>query len=118
VRRAVVSGYFTHAAKKDPKEGYMTMVEGNPVFIHPSSALFNKNPEWVLYHELVLTTKEYMRNVMTIEPKVRRTAIELKVQSKVHNMIMEPKVRRTTIELILRNMTIEPNQRHYQRYDT
>jgi ATP-dependent RNA helicase DHX8/PRP22 len=70
VRRAIVSGYFTHAAKKDPKEGYQTMVEGNPVFIHPSSALFNKSPEWVLYHELVLTTKEYMRNIMTIEPKV------------------------------------------------
>lgn len=57
VRRAVVSGYFTHAAKKDPQEGYRTMVEGNPVYIHPSSALFNKSPEWVLYHELVLTTK-------------------------------------------------------------
>lgn len=26
-------------------------------YIHPSSALFNKNPEWLLYHELVLTTK-------------------------------------------------------------
>ncbi|CAM9121225.1 unnamed protein product [Choristocarpus tenellus] len=75
VRRAIVSGYFTHAAKKDPQEGYRTMVEGNPVYIHPSSALFNKSPEWVLYHELVLTTKasnptgEYMRNIMTIEPK-------------------------------------------------
>ena len=66
------------------------MVEGNPVYIHPSSALFNKvggrskevpkknrkaltksqrvlcpkqNPEWLIYHELVMTTKEYMRNV-------------------------------------------------------
>jgi hypothetical protein len=35
-------------------------------YIHPSSALFNKNPEWLLYHELVLTTKEYMRSVMTV----------------------------------------------------
>jgi ATP-dependent RNA helicase DHX8/PRP22 len=69
VRRAIVSGYFANTAKKDPQEGYRTMVEGQPVYIHPSSALFNKNPEWVLYHELVLTTKEYMRNIMTIEPK-------------------------------------------------
>jgi ATP-dependent RNA helicase DHX8/PRP22 len=44
-------------------------VENQPVFIHPSSALFNKNPEWVLYHELVLTTKEYMRNVIAIDAK-------------------------------------------------
>ena len=38
----------------------------NEQYIHPSSALFNKNPEWLLYHELVLTTQEYMRNVMTV----------------------------------------------------
>jgi len=69
VQKAIVAGYFTNSAKKDPQEGYRTMVEGNTVYIHPSSAIFNKNPEWVLYHELVLTTKEYMRNVMAIEPK-------------------------------------------------
>ncbi|RLN53802.1 hypothetical protein BBJ29_008484 [Phytophthora kernoviae] len=69
VRRAIVAGYFANTAKKDPQEGYRTMVEGQPVYIHPSSALFNKSPEWVLYHELVLTTKEYMRNTMTIDPK-------------------------------------------------
>ena len=39
------------------------------VYIHPSSALFNKNPEWLIYHELVLTSKEYMRQVMAVEPK-------------------------------------------------
>ncbi|KAI8847111.1 putative ATP dependent RNA helicase [Chytridium lagenaria] len=55
--------------KKDPQEGYKTMVEGTPVYIHPSSALFNKQPEWVIYHELVMTTKEYMRECIAIEPK-------------------------------------------------
>ena len=29
-----------------------------------------QSPEWVIYHELVLTTKEYMRNILTVEPKV------------------------------------------------
>ncbi|KAJ1959883.1 DEAH-box ATP-dependent RNA helicase prp22 [Dispira parvispora] len=69
VRRAICAGFFTHAAKKDPTEGYKTLVEGTPVFIHPSSALFNKSPEWVIYHELVLTTKEYMREITAVEPK-------------------------------------------------
>ncbi|CAB4391748.1 unnamed protein product [Rhizophagus irregularis] len=69
VRRAICGGFFRHAAKKDPQEGYKTLVEGTPVYIHPSSALFNKGPEWVIYHELVLTTKEYMREVTAIEPK-------------------------------------------------
>ncbi|KAH9822324.1 adenosinetriphosphatase [Melampsora americana] len=69
VRRSICSGYFRHAAKKDPQEGYKTLVEGTPVFIHPSSALFNRAPEWIIYHELVLTTKEYCRDVTAIEPK-------------------------------------------------
>ncbi|CAG8684470.1 17134_t:CDS:10, partial [Gigaspora rosea] len=69
VRRAICGGFFRHAAKKDPQEGYKTLVEGTPVYIHPSSALFNKGPEWVIYHELVMTTKEYMREITAIEPK-------------------------------------------------
>ncbi|KAJ3139705.1 DEAH-box ATP-dependent RNA helicase prp22 [Physocladia obscura] len=69
VRRAICGGFFKNVAKKDPQEGYKTLVEGTPVYIHPSSALFNKQPEWVIYHELVLTTKEYMRECVSIEPK-------------------------------------------------
>lgn len=45
------------------------MVEQTPVFIHPSSALFQRQPDWVIYHELVLTSKEYMREVCAIDPK-------------------------------------------------
>lgn len=69
LRKCICAGFFTNAAKRDPQEGYKTLVDGQPVFIHPSSALFQKNPEWVIYHELVMTTKEYMRNVLVIEPK-------------------------------------------------
>ncbi|KAI0295037.1 P-loop containing nucleoside triphosphate hydrolase protein [Russula brevipes] len=69
VRRAICSGFFRHAAKKDPQEGYKTLVEGTPVYIHPASALFNRAPEWCIYHELILTTREYCHNVLAIEPK-------------------------------------------------
>lgn len=69
VRKAIAAGYFRHAAKKDPQEGYKTLVEGTPVYLHPSSALFQQKPEWVIYHELVMTTKEYMRECTAIEPK-------------------------------------------------
>lgn len=34
VRRAITSGYFRHAAKKDPQEGYKTLTEGTPIFLH------------------------------------------------------------------------------------
>jgi ATP-dependent RNA helicase DHX8/PRP22 len=67
VRKAIVSGFFAHAAKKDPQEGYRTLTDGQPVYIHPSSSLFHTQPEWVIYHEVVLTTKEYMREVLTVE---------------------------------------------------
>lgn len=68
VRKAITAGFFAHAARKDPKEGYRTLVDNHQIYIHPSSALFNRAPEWVVYHELVLTTKEYMREVCAIEP--------------------------------------------------
>ncbi|KAL1410149.1 DEAH-box ATP-dependent RNA helicase prp22 [Vanrija albida] len=69
VRMAICSGFFRNAAKKDPVEGYKTLVEGTPVSIHPSSAIFQRPPEWCIYYELVLTAKEYMHQVTVIEPK-------------------------------------------------
>ncbi|EFJ49720.1 hypothetical protein VOLCADRAFT_104170 [Volvox carteri f. nagariensis] len=67
--KAITSGFFFHTARKDPQEGYKTVVEQQPVYIHPSSSLFQQQPDWVLYHELILTTKEYMREVLAIDPR-------------------------------------------------
>uniref|UniRef100_A0A1I7VSS0 RNA helicase n=3 Tax=Loa loa TaxID=7209 RepID=A0A1I7VSS0_LOALO len=69
IQKAICSGFFRNAAKRDPQEGYRTIVDGQNVYIHPSSALFQNQPEWVVYHELVMTTKEYMREVTAIEAK-------------------------------------------------
>ena len=70
VRLALCAGFFTHVARKDPHDnGYRTLVDNQQVFMHPSSALFPRPPEWVLYHELVLTTREYMREVTAIDSK-------------------------------------------------
>jgi ATP-dependent RNA helicase DHX8/PRP22 len=63
VQKAICSGFFRNASKRDPQEGYRTIVDGQTVYIHPSSSLFQNQPEWVVYHELVQTTKEYMREV-------------------------------------------------------
>ena len=69
VRKALCTGFFRNSARKDPQEGYKTLVEGTPVYMHPSSALFGKPAEHVIYHTLVLTTKEYMHCATVIEPK-------------------------------------------------
>ena len=69
VRRALCAGLFRNAARKDPQEGYKTLTEGTPVYMHPSSALFGKAAEHVIFHTLLLTTKEYMQCTTSIEPK-------------------------------------------------
>ncbi|KAK3946365.1 P-loop containing nucleoside triphosphate hydrolase protein [Diplogelasinospora grovesii] len=75
VRKALCAGFFRNAARKDSEAGtgagsYKTLLEGTPIYLHPSSALFGKHAaEWVVYHELVLTTREYMRWTTSIEPK-------------------------------------------------
>jgi ATP-dependent RNA helicase DHX8/PRP22 len=69
IQKAICAGYFVNAAKKDPQEGYKTLVDQQPVYIHPSSSLYYKQPAWCIYHQLVLTSKEYMREVLAIKPE-------------------------------------------------
>ena len=67
VRKAITAGYFFNAAKID-KNCYKNLADDNCVYIHPSSVLFNKNAEWIVYHELVFTSKEYLREITVIDP--------------------------------------------------
>ncbi|CDR95413.1 Probable pre-mRNA-splicing factor ATP-dependent RNA helicase [Babesia bigemina] len=67
VAKSVCAGFFHHSARRDPQEGYRTILDQQNVFIHPSSALYNRSPEYVVYHELVMTTKEYMRDLTTVK---------------------------------------------------
>jgi ATP-dependent RNA helicase DHX8/PRP22 len=69
VRKALCSGFFRNSARKSQEGNYMTMVENTPVYLHPSSAIFGRPAEHVIYHVLVETTKEYMHCVSVIEPK-------------------------------------------------
>lgn len=72
VRRALCAGFFRNTARRDTSAGagsYQTLVENTAVYLHPSSALYGKSTEWVVYHELVLTTREYMHWCTGIEPK-------------------------------------------------
>lgn len=68
IRKCFVSGFFYNAARLGKNGLYRTVKNAHTVMIHPSSLLFKVQPEWVVYHELVLTTKEFMRNVIAIEP--------------------------------------------------
>ncbi|ODM92125.1 putative pre-mRNA-splicing factor ATP-dependent RNA helicase DHX16 [Orchesella cincta] len=67
IRKAVTAGYFYHTAKLGENGQYRTVKHQQQVMIHPNSALFEDIPRWVIYHELVFTTKEYMRQTIEIE---------------------------------------------------
>ncbi|MCO5586888.1 hypothetical protein L7F22_040833 [Adiantum nelumboides] len=70
VRKALCSGYFRKCGKKDPQEGYKCLAEGGQtIYIHPSSSLFNRPPDMLIYHEVILSSKEWAREVTAIEPQ-------------------------------------------------
>mmetsp|Transcript_34422 Transcript_34422/g.60356 ORF Transcript_34422/g.60356 Transcript_34422/m.60356 type:complete len:948 (+) Transcript_34422:2730-5573(+) len=67
IRKALLSGFFFNCASLTKAGLYRTIKHNSVVHIHPSSLYFDQVPHWVSYFELVLTTKEYMRQVMEIE---------------------------------------------------
>ena len=68
VRKTLVTGFFMNAAKRDSQVGYKTITGNTIVGIHPSSSLYGKEYDYVMYHSLVMTNKEYMSQVSSIEP--------------------------------------------------
>ncbi|KAJ8907632.1 hypothetical protein NDN08_007742 [Rhodosorus marinus] len=67
--KAIASGFFYNATRLEKGGTYRTLKNPHTVHIHPSSCLFKseKLPRWLIYHELVFTTKEFMRQVIQIE---------------------------------------------------
>ena len=67
IRKAVTAGYFYHTSKLSKGGNYKTVKHNQTVMVHPNSSMFEDLPRWVIYHELVFTTKEYMRNCIEIK---------------------------------------------------
>jgi ATP-dependent RNA helicase DHX8/PRP22 len=76
VRKAFVSGFFKNSAKKSTNHGhndedgvFKTLNDNLSVYIHPSSSLYKvPGVEYVIYHTLVLTNKEYMHCTTKVDP--------------------------------------------------
>ncbi|XP_019153237.1 PREDICTED: pre-mRNA-splicing factor ATP-dependent RNA helicase DEAH1-like isoform X3 [Ipomoea nil] len=69
IKKCITSGFFPHSAKLQKNGSYRTVKHPQTVHIHPSSGLAQVLPRWVVYHELVLTSKEYMRQVTELKPE-------------------------------------------------
>ncbi|KAJ7164640.1 pre-mRNA splicing factor [Mycena crocata] len=71
VQKALTAGYFYNTAQLQKSgDSYRTLKTNHTVYIHPSSSLFQFQPpvKTLLYYELVMTSKSYMRQVMEIKP--------------------------------------------------
>ncbi|XP_043691345.1 pre-mRNA-splicing factor ATP-dependent RNA helicase DEAH7 [Telopea speciosissima] len=71
VRQAICSAYFHNSARLKGVGEYVNCRNGMPCHLHPSSALYGLGytPDYVVYHELILTTKEYMQCATAVEPQ-------------------------------------------------
>ncbi|KAJ1514448.1 putative pre-mRNA-splicing factor ATP-dependent RNA helicase dhx16 [Coelomomyces lativittatus] len=68
ILKALVSGFFYHTCRIHANgQSYRNLKHNNTIWIHPTSSLYKKEPRFVIYHELVLTSKEFMRQVSEIE---------------------------------------------------
>lgn len=68
IRMALTTGYFMQVAHKEGQKGVYTTRDGQIVGLHPSCGLDN-NPEWVLYNEFVLTTRNFIRTCTEVKPE-------------------------------------------------
>ena len=88
-RKAITAGYFHQAARVKGIGEFVNIRSGLPTHLHPTSALYGlgckylygiqnsgllltvydiDTPSHIVYHELILTSKEYMTQVTAIDP--------------------------------------------------
>ena len=70
IRKALTSAFFMQVAHLNGSKGssgapYETVKDHQAVHVHPSTTLDTK-PEWVLYHEFVLTSRNYIRTCTAV----------------------------------------------------
>lgn len=69
ILKAFLSGFANNIARLCPDGSYKTFVGNQTVSIHPSSVLFGRKVEALVYNEFVYTNKAYARGVSAIQLK-------------------------------------------------
>jgi pre-mRNA-splicing factor ATP-dependent RNA helicase DHX15/PRP43 len=62
IRRALTAGMFMHVAYRQRSGDYLTAKDNQLVALHPSSVVISR-PDWVLFEEFALTTRNFIRTV-------------------------------------------------------
>ncbi|KAI9819407.1 MAG: hypothetical protein M1832_003969 [Thelocarpon impressellum] len=68
IRRCLTTGFFAHAARMQPDGTFRTISGGAVLHAHPSSLMFNRRADWVIFHEVMETgAKTFIRDVTKIQ---------------------------------------------------
>lgn len=62
-----LTGFSTNTARLFPDGSYRTLVGNQSVAIHPSSVLFGRKVEAIMYNEYVFTSRSYARGVSAVQ---------------------------------------------------
>jgi len=65
IRKCLVSGFFMQVAHLEKSGHYLTIKDNQVVAMHPSTCITHK-PEWILYNEFVLTSKNFVRTCIQV----------------------------------------------------
>ena len=68
VRRCLTAGYFAHAARMQPDGTFRNVEGGTVLHAHPTSLMFNRKADWVIFHDVMETGgKTFIRDITKIE---------------------------------------------------
>ncbi|KAM9440295.1 ATP-dependent RNA helicase DHX33 [Clarias gariepinus] len=84
VRRCLAHGMFANAAELQPDGTYVALDTHQPVAIHPSSVLFQAKPAYVVFNELLHTSRCYMRDLCLVDADWLQEAAPEYFRRKLH----------------------------------
>jgi len=109
IRKALISGHFMQVAHLERTGHYLTIKDNQVVQLHPSTCLGHK-PEWVIYNEFVLTTKNYIRTCTDVKRKFRYPSLR--------NLSNTPKLYEHFVSIFYSSWMVDKNRsvllRHVQ----
>lgn len=68
IRRCLTTGYFAHAARMQADGTFRNVAGTTVLHAHPSSIMFNRKADWVIFHEVIETgNKTFIRDITRIQ---------------------------------------------------
>ncbi|OJD11760.1 hypothetical protein AJ78_07533 [Emergomyces pasteurianus Ep9510] len=68
IQRCLTTGYFAHTAKMQADGSFKPISGDITLHAHPSSLMFNRKADWIIFHEILQTGKKtFIRDITKIE---------------------------------------------------